>query len=77
VRKGVSPVAYALSIARASWPVAVAVVSSSLAVSFPRLVAERVPPIPMTATQTTTKASPMHKITSELAAALASVRTYP
>jgi hypothetical protein len=56
--------------------VAVEVLSSSLAVSFPRLVAERVPSIPMTATQTTTKASPMHKITSELAAALASVRTY-
>ena len=62
---------------RDSWPVAVEVVSSSLAVSFPSLVAEWVPTMPMAATQTTTKASPMHRTTSELAAALASVRTYP
>jgi hypothetical protein len=62
---------------RASWPVAVEVVSSSLAISFPSLVAERVPAMPMAATQITTRVSPMPRITSELAAALASVRTYP
>jgi hypothetical protein len=60
---------------RASWPVTVEVVSSSLAISFPSLVAERVPTMPMAATQTTTNVSPRHRTTSELAAALASVRT--
>ena len=75
-RKAASPTAYTLSIVRASWPVAVEVVSSSLAASFPSVVAERVPTTPMTATQTTTAASPTHRVMSELAAALASVRTY-
>ena len=36
-RKAASPVAYAVSMFRASWPVAVEVVSSSLAISFPSL----------------------------------------
>ena len=55
---------------------AVEVVSSSLAISFPTLVAERVSSTPMTATQTTTNASPAQRATSELAAALASVRIF-
>ena len=60
---------------RASWPVAVDVVSSSLAIEFPRFVDARVPRMPMAATATATSASPAYRIPSELVAALASAFT--
>ena len=58
----------------ASWPVTIALVSSSPAIALPWLAAERVPAIPMAATTTTTSASATHSTTSELIAALARIR---
>jgi hypothetical protein len=68
--------AYAASMPRASCPVTVDVVSSSLAMSFPSFAEDRVPSMPIAATQTTTNASPTQRAMSELAAAFASVRTH-
>jgi hypothetical protein len=60
---------------RASWPVAVDVVSSSFAIEFPSFVEALVPSMPTTATATTISASPAHRTPSELVAALASALT--
>ncbi len=50
---------------RASWPVTIAVVSSSLAIALPWTVAERVPMMPMAATAATTSVSATPSTTSE------------
>jgi hypothetical protein len=60
-------------VSRASWPVTVEVVSSSSAMSLPRLVATCVLTMPMTATATTMSASTTQSAASEPVAALASV----
>ena len=52
-RKTASPVAYAMSMSRASWPVTTAVVSSSPAIAFPCRAADRMPRMPMAATAAT------------------------
>ena len=66
---------YAASMSLASWPVTTAVVSSSPAIALPCRSAERVPRMPMAATATTT--SIRSEATTDLAAALASVRIHP
>ena len=59
---------------RASWLVTIAVVSSSPAIVLPWLAAERVATTPMAATPATTTENATQSATSELVAALASVR---
>jgi hypothetical protein len=60
--------------ALASWPVTIAVVSSSLAITLPWLATERVPAMPAAVTAAATSASVRQSATSEPAAALARVR---
>ena len=59
----------------ASSPVAVEVASSLLAIFLPRIVDQRAPRMPIAATATTTRDSPIQRATSELVATRARFRT--